>query len=92
VKDMKKVIPLEDRILVKVIKEEEKTPTGIILPDVAKEKPQIAEVIEVGDDENIKVKKGDKIIFAKYSGTEIKVDGEDYLILSKADILAKIEE
>jgi chaperonin GroES len=92
VKDMKKVIPLEDRVLVKVIKEEEKTPTGIILPDVAKEKPQIAEVIEVGDDETIKVKKGDKIIFAKYSGTEIKVDGEDYLILSKADILAKIEE
>jgi|UniRef100_A0A7C3WWT6 chaperonin GroES len=89
---MKKVIPLEDRVLVKVIKEEEKTPTGIILPDVAKEKPQIAEVIEVGDDETIKVKKGDKIIFAKYSGTEIKVDGEDYLILSKADILAKIEE
>jgi chaperonin GroES len=92
VKDMKKVIPLEDRVLVKVIKEEEKTPTGIILPDVAKEKPQIAEVIEVGEDETIKVKKGDKIIFAKYSGTEIKVDGEDYLILSKADILAKIEE
>jgi len=89
---MKKVIPLEDRVLVKVIKEEEKTPTGIILPDVAKEKHQIAEVIEVGDDETIKVKKGDKIIFAKYSGTEIKVDGEDYLILSKADILAKIEE
>jgi chaperonin GroES len=89
---MKKVIPLEDRVLVKVIKEEEKTPTGIILPDVAKEKPQIAEVIEVGEDETIKVKKGDKIIFAKYSGTEIKVDGEDYLILSKADILAKIEE
>jgi len=59
---------------------------------VAKEKPQIAEVIEVGDDETIKVKKGDKIIFAKYSGTEIKIDGEDYLILSKADILAKIEE
>lgn len=89
---MKKVIPLEDRVLVKIIKEEEKTPSGIILPDVAKEKPQIAEVIEVGDDETIKVKKGDKVIFAKYSGTEIKVDGEDYLILSKADILAKIEE
>uniref|UniRef100_A0A7C3RKP1 Co-chaperonin GroES n=1 Tax=Dictyoglomus thermophilum TaxID=14 RepID=A0A7C3RKP1_DICTH len=89
---MKRVIPLEDRVLVKVIKEEEKTPTGIILPDVAKEKPQIAEVIEVGDDETIKVKKGDKIIFAKYSGTEIKVDDEDYLILSKGDILAKIEE
>jgi len=89
---VKRVIPLEDRVLVKVIKEEEKTPTGIILPDVAKEKPQIAEVIEVGDDETIKVKKGDKIIFAKYSGTEIKVDDEDYLILSKGDILAKIEE
>ncbi|ACK41371.1 MULTISPECIES: co-chaperone GroES [Dictyoglomus] len=89
---MKKVLPLEDRVLVKIVKEEEKTPSGIILPDVAKEKPQIAEVIEVGDDETIKVKKGDKIIFAKYSGTEIKIDGEDYLILSKADILAKIEE
>jgi len=89
---MKKVIPLEDRVLVKIVKEEEKTPSGIILPDVAKEKPQIAEVVEVGDDETIKVKKGDKVIFAKYSGTEIKVDGEDYLILSKSDILAKIEE
>ncbi len=89
---MKRVLPLEDRVLVKIVKEEEKTPSGIILPDVAKEKPQIAEVIEVGDDESIKVKKGDKIIFAKYSGTEIKIDGEDYLILSKGDILAKIEE
>lgn len=89
---MKRVLPLEDRVLVKIVKEEEKTPSGIILPDVAKERPQIAEVIEVGDDESIKVKKGDKIIFAKYSGTEIKIDGEDYLILSKADILAKIEE
>ncbi|MEN3011647.1 MAG: co-chaperone GroES [Dictyoglomus thermophilum] len=89
---MKRVLPLEDRVLVKIVKGEEKTPSGIILPDVAKEKPQIAEVIEVGDDETIKVKKGDKIIFAKYSGTEIKIDGEDYLILSKADILAKIEE
>ncbi|MFN3699307.1 MAG: co-chaperone GroES [Dictyoglomus sp.] len=89
---MRKILPLEDRILVKVLREEEKTPSGIILPDVAKEKPQIAEVIEVGDDESIKVKRGDKIIFAKYSGTEIKIDGEDYLILNKSDILAKIEE
>ncbi len=87
---MRKILPLEDRILVKVLREEEKTPSGIILPDVAKEKPQIAEVIEVGDDESIKVKRGDKIIFAKYSGTEIKIDGEDYLILNKSDILAKI--
>ena len=93
-----KVKPLQDRILVKRIEEEEKTKGGIIIPDAAKEKPQEGKVIAVGDgkvlDSGAKspltVKPGDKILFGKYSGTEIKVDGEEHLILREDDVLAII--
>ncbi len=90
-----KVIPLGNRLLIKPIKEEEKTEGGIVLPDSAKEKPMKAEVIAVGEGEDIKdfdLKVGDKVIYSKYSGTEIKIDDEEYIIIDAEDILAKIEE
>ncbi|HHF08703.1 MAG: co-chaperone GroES [Thermotogae bacterium] len=88
-----KVIPLGSRLLIKPIKEERKTEGGIVLPDTAKEKPMKAEVIEVGKDvEDLDIKAGDKVIFSKYAGTEIKIDDEDYIVIDQDDILAKIED
>ena len=87
-----KLIPLEDRVVVKRIEEKEKKVGNIIIPDSAKEKPLIAEVIAIGDDEDLKksLKKGDKVLFAKYGGTEIEVSGEELIILQKSDIYAKV--
>ncbi|AKI97202.1 co-chaperone GroES [Kosmotoga pacifica] len=88
-----KVIPLGSRLLIKPIKEERKTEGGIVLPDTAKEKPMKAEVIEVGKDvEDLDIKAGDKVIFSKYAGTEIKIDDEDFIVIDQDDILAKIED
>jgi len=94
-----KIRPLGDRILVKRIKEEEKTKGGIIIPDTAKEKPQEGKVVAVGKgkhDENgklipLEVKAGDKILFGKYSGSEIKLEGEEHLILREDDILGILD-
>ena len=87
-----KVIPLADRVLVKTEKTESKTASGIIIHDTAQEKTQVAVVIAVGDDkEKIKVKDGDRIMYDKYSGTNIKIDGEDHLILKADDIIAIIK-
>ncbi|MCW5830640.1 MAG: co-chaperone GroES [Deltaproteobacteria bacterium] len=94
-----KVRPLHDRLLVKRLDQEEKTKGGIIIPDSAKEKPQEAEVVAVGSgriDENGKripldVKKGDRILFSKWGGTEIKVGGDELLILKEEDILAVMD-
>ena len=93
-----KIQPLADRIVVKVLEAEEVTRGGIVLPDTAKEKPQQAEVMEVGkgkisDGKLIapEVKKGDKVLFGKYSGTEITIDGKEYLILKEEDILAIVK-
>ena len=90
--------PLTDRVLIKMREGEETTKSGIILSAGAKEKPQIAEVIEVGpggkvDGEVIEmqVKKGDKVIVSKYAGTEIKYEGEEYIIVKENDILAKVD-
>ncbi|MBN8607246.1 MAG: co-chaperone GroES [Caulobacterales bacterium] len=91
--------PLHDRVLVKRVKEEEKTKGGIIIPETAQEKPQEGEVVAVGpgtrdeDGEYIKldVKAGDRILFGKWSGTEVKVDGEELLIMKESDILGVIE-
>jgi chaperonin GroES len=90
---MANVTPLGDNVLVKVKKQEKKTKSGLVLPDTADdEKPQIGEVVAVGDDgEKVKVKVGQNIIFAKYTGTEIKLDNEEYLILKSEDILAVVE-
>jgi chaperonin GroES len=84
--------PLGERALVKMVEREETTESGIVLPDTAKEKPQTAEVIAVGDAEEVKVNQGDVIVFAKYSGTEIKLNGEDYMILDADDILGVVED
>jgi chaperonin GroES len=91
--------PLHDRILVKRVKEEEKTKGGIIIPDTAKEKPVEGKVIAVGngkilesgDVRKLDVKAGDRILFGKYSGTEVKIDGEEHLILREEDVLGVIE-
>ena len=95
-----KVRPLQDRVLVRRIAEEEKTKGGIIIPDTAKEKPAEGEVIAVGsgkaDDKGtvrpLQVKKGDRVLFGKYSGNEIKIDGVDHLILREDDILGVLEK
>lgn len=85
--------PLGNRLLIKPIVEEKKTESGIVLPDSAKEKPQSALVIEVGNlDEDYDINKGDKVIFSKFAGTEIKVNDEDHIIIDVEDILAKVEE
>ena len=87
-----KVRPLADRVLVKVDKVETKTASGIISPDTAQEKTQTAVVVAVGDDkEKIKVSVGQKVMHDKYAGTQIKIDGEEYLILKAGDIVAVIE-
>ena len=95
-----KVRPLQDRVLIRRVAEEEKTKGGIIIPDSAKEKPAEGEVIAVGngkyDDKGtlrpLNVKKGDRVLFGKYSGNEIKLDGVDHLILREDDILGIIEK
>jgi chaperonin GroES len=94
-----KVRPLHDRILVKRIDEEEKTKGGIIIPDTAKEKPQEGRVIAVGkgklSDEGklvaLEVQKGDRILFSKYAGTEIKLEGDEHIIIREEDVLAVLE-
>ena len=97
---MANIRPLQDRILIKRVKEEEKTKGGIIIPDTAKEKPIEGEVVAVGngkllDDGTVKaldVKVGDRVLFGKYSGTEVKLDGEERLIVREEDILAVLEK
>ena len=87
-----KVRPLADRVLVKVDKVETKTASGIIIPDTAQEKTQTAVVVAVGDDkEKIKVAPGQRVMRDKYAGTQVKIDGEDHLILKAGDIIAVIE-
>jgi len=95
-----KLVPLEDRVVVKLVEQEDKTQSGIVLPDTAKEKPSKATVLAVGPgkyDESgklipIGVKAGDVVVFAKYGGTEVKVDGEDYMVLRASDLLAVFDE
>lgn len=94
-----KLRPLEDRVVVRPIEVEEKTKSGIVLPDTAKERPQQGEIIAVGpgrfeDGKRVpmEVKAGDIVIYSKYGGSEVKVEGEEYLILSMRDIMAVIEK
>jgi chaperonin GroES len=87
-----KVKPLADRVMVKLEKNEAKTVGGIIIPDTAQEKTQQGKVVEIGDDkEVIKVKVGQKVMYDKYAGTQIKINGEEHLILKMADIIAVVE-
>jgi chaperonin GroES len=99
VANMPKITPLNDRVIVRRIEEEEQIRGGIIIPDSAKEKPQEGEVVAVGKGKLLEngsrvtpdVKAGDKVLFGKYAGTEVKLDGEDYLILREDEILGIIE-
>ncbi len=85
------VQPLDDRVLVKPVVEEEKV-GSIIIPDTAKEKPSIGEIIAVGNDEDLQalVKVGDKVLFGKYAGEEVKIGGEKHLLITRSDLLAKV--
>jgi len=92
-----KIQPLGERVVIKMLESEETTKSGIVLPGTAKEKPQIAEVVEVGpggmvDGKEVKmeVKIGDRVLISKYAGTEVKLDGEEYTILSQSDIRAVV--
>jgi chaperonin GroES len=95
-----KIKPLGDRVVVKPVEEEEQLPSGIVLPDTAKDKPQKGEVVAVGSGkllENgervpLEVKVGDVVVFAKYGGTEIELGGEEYIVLSERDLLAVLEK
>ena len=82
--------PLGTRVLIKPLEQESKTASGLFLPDSAKEKPQTGEVVAIGDDESITLKPKDKVLFAKYSGTEFKYDSVDYLLMESNDILARL--
>jgi chaperonin GroES len=92
------IVPMGDRVVVKALEREEVTKSGIVLPDTAKEKPQEGEVVAVGPgrmtDEGkriaMELQKGDRVIFAKYAGTEVKLDETEYLILRESDVLAKL--
>jgi chaperonin GroES len=92
------VKPLADRVIVKPLEAEEKTAGGIIIPDNAKEKPQKGEVVAVGvgkvadngEKVGMELKKGDKVLYGKYSGTEVNIEGQDYLIMRESDVLAVI--
>ncbi|MCK4696571.1 MAG: co-chaperone GroES [Candidatus Cloacimonetes bacterium] len=88
-----KLKPLEDRVVIESKELEEKSVGGIIIPDTAKEKPQIGEVIAVGTDEDLKkmVKVGDRVLYGKYGGTEVEIENKKYLIISKSDLLAIIK-
>ena len=91
--------PLDDRVVIEPMEAEEKTQGGIVLPDTAKEKPMKGKIVAVGDGKMLEsgkraellVKKGDKVLYGKYAGTEITVDGKEYLVMRESDILAKIE-
>ena len=84
-----KIQPMGTRVLIKPLEQESKTTSGLLLPETAKEKPQTGLVIAIGDDEEIKLKVNDKVLFAKYSGTEFRMDGTEYLLLEANDVLAK---
>jgi chaperonin GroES len=95
-----KIRPLADKVLVQRLEAESKTAGGIVLPDTAKEKPQRGKVVSVGEGKlledgtrmKMQIKKGDMVLFTSYAGTEIKINGKDYLIMDESDIMAKIEQ
>lgn len=94
------ITPLGERIVIKVLESEERTKSGILIPDTAKEKPQMGEVKAVGTGKVLEngqkialdVKVGDKVLFAKYAGTEVKLDGEEYMVLKESDVLAIVND
>jgi chaperonin GroES len=87
-----KLEPLGARVLLRFIEQEGKTSAGLLLPEASREKPQVGEVVAVGEDEEIKVKVGQKVLFPKFTGTDIRLDGVDHIILNAADLLAVFKE
>jgi chaperonin GroES len=85
-----KIQPMGARVLIRPLEQEGKTSSGLFLPDTAKEKPQTGLVVAIGDDEEIKLKVNDRVLFAKYTGTEFKMDGQEYLLMECGDVLAKL--
>lgn len=85
-----KIQPMGARVLIQPLEQESKTSSGLLLPETAKEKPQTGIVVAVGDDEEIKLKVNDKVLFAKYTGTEVKLDGKEYLLMECSDVLARL--
>ena len=81
--------PLGTRVVIKPLEQETKTSSGLYIPETAKEKPQTGQIVAVGDDEEIKLNVGDRILFAHYSGTEVKLEGEEYLLMEYNDVLAR---
>ena len=96
---MTQIRPLQDRLIIRRVKEEEKSKGGIIIPDTAKEKPTEGEVMAIGNGKVLEngtvraldVKVGDRVLFGKYDGSEVKIDGEDLLVLRESDVLARVE-
>lgn len=87
------IIPLGARVLIRPTEEQSRTTSGIYIPETAKEKPQTGEVVAIGDDEDeIKVKVGQKVLFPKYTGTEIKIDGVEHIIMDSDDVLAIVQD
>ena len=82
--------PLGSRVLIRPLEQESKTASGLLLPETAKEKPQSGEVVAIGDDEGTRLKVGDRVLFAKYSGTEFKYDGVEYILFESTDVLARL--
>jgi len=89
--DSKTIQPLGLRVLVRPVEQEAKTSSGLLLPETAKEKPQIGDVIAIGDDEEINVKVGQKVLFPKYTGTEIKLEGVEHIIMDATELLAIVK-
>lgn len=85
-----KIQPMGARVLIQPLEQESKTSSGLLLPETAKEKPQTGVVVAIGDDEEIKLKVNDKVLFAKYTGTEVKLDGKEYLLMECSDVLARL--
>jgi chaperonin GroES len=82
--------PLGNRVVIEALERESKTASGIYIPETAKEKPQTGRVVAIGDDEDIKLKVGDKVLFAKYTGTEFKLDNQEFILMECNDVLARL--
>jgi chaperonin GroES len=87
-----KIQPLGTRVVIKTLEGQSQTASGLYIPETAKEKPQTGQVLAVGDSEDVKLKIGEKVLFAKYTGTEFKLDGQDYLLMECSDVLARIHD
>lgn len=85
-----KIQPLGSRVVIKPLEQESKTASGLYIPETAKEKPQSGQVMAIGDSEDVKLKPGDKVLFAKYTGTEFKLDNDEYILMEYTDVLARL--